>query len=685
MLRSYHQFLGNGIDAVLLGPNGGMTAEPAQGLDRCYWYKSDVYYADSRTFAPGDDAHAFVAAPPTGTNFQLAPLARAWYELPTVAGLEPAIDALSQSFSAEEATLITAARFAGLPVEVRTYLADRLPILVFEVASQGPTTIVARAAPGLWEEDRDQTNPIVDEAAGPPAGRRFRVGDHWCTLRLLVDVATEVEDQGVDSRGAWLRLSGRRIRWGVALSADRYAEEAAITAMDRLPANLAPAHKTPAQLLIPDPDFQRLHQFSLYMFRAMQHRHSGGLPVNNLRRTFNSHVFWDGAFVQRVLLETGYVEAAREAWRFLARTGEAAAANARATFQSPGLHWDWETTHRGERAYLPWMQQRFQVHNTPLLAHMVMEDYLAAGDCEALAEGYDLLAGAAEFVLHAVLEEEGGILSTRPLVGSHEAAAKVVNDGATVAACLRLLRDTASAARILDRPSALSLRCEEAARQLQPSLDALFNGRYFQASRDEDRLNTSSLAPIYPAGDISPTDRRARATAEAYRALYPGRLVGHGNGPLGFPWSAGILARILAYQGRAVEAWEQLDFARPALCAQGGCAEYCDERGLWNSQYFSTAQAALCSGLNALVLQRHGSDIHLFPAMPPGWTTAAFKNFQILGLRIDATFENGAAEVEVRNPTAQDREATVKLGSAGQAVHIPAGERVHLVLDSRHG
>jgi hypothetical protein len=683
MLRSYHQFLGNRIDAVLLGPSGGMSAEPAQGLDRCYWYKADLYYADSRTFIPGDDAQAFVAAPPTGTNFQLAPLGRAWYELPDNEHGSRTIDAATQQFSVEEATLITRARFAGLPVEVRTFLADQLPILVFEITAPEPTTIVARSAPGLWEEDQEQTNPVVEQADGPPAGCRFRVAEHWCTLRLLVDASTEVEAQGNDHRGAWVRLNGRRIRWGAALTTDRYAEEAAVSALDYLPPNLLPAYKTPAQLFIPDADFQRLHQFSLYMFRAMQHRHSGGLPVNNLRRTFNSHVFWDGAFVQRVLLETGYVEPAREAWRFLARTREAAAANARDTFQAPGLHWDWETTHRGERAYLPWLQQRYQVHNTPLLAHMVMEDFLTTDDRHALSEGYELLAGAAEFVLHAVLEEREGVLSTRPLVGSHESATPVVNDGATVAACLRLLQDTASAAHILDRPSALSRRCEDAARRLQPSLDALFNGRYFQASRNEDRLNTSSLAPIYPAGTIMPSDPRARATAQAYRALYPGRLVGHGNGPLGFPWSAGILARILAYQDRAAEAWEQLDFARPALCAQGGCAEYCDEHGRWNAQYFSTAQAALCSGLDALVLQTHGSEIHLFPALPPGWTTCAFKNFQALGLRITATLENGTAAIEISNPMARERRAMVKLGNDRRAVTVPAGGRQHMVLENR--
>jgi len=675
-LRPYHQFLGNGIDAVLLARFGGMTSEAAQGLDRCYWYKADLYYEDSRTFVPGDDPQAFIATPPGGTNFQLAPLARAWYDVLDDAGaLLPFLDS-SQDFSPADATLTTRVRLPAMTLEVRGFLAHDLPILVFEARSARPVTIVARAAPGLWSDDQEQADPISEFAAAVPAGFRYRVGSHWLTLRLLVGTDSDDVEQGVDTQGAWVRLRGSVVRWGVHLASTRYAEEAASAEWRRLPNILTPARATQPGLFVPDADYQRLHQFSMYMFQAMQHRHSGGLPVNNLRRTFNSHVFWDGAFVQRALLEAGHIP-------FLARTSAAAADNARHTFQAPGFHWDWETTHQGERAYLPWLQQRFQVHNTPLLAHMVMEDFAATGDRAALAEGFPLLEGAATFILHAVLVEHAGMLGTRPLVGSHEADAPVVNDGATVAACLRLLRDTALAARLLGHRSPVARRAAQAARRLRPSLDRLYNGRYFQASRDEDRLNTSSLAPIYPAGVIAATDRRARATAEAYRAMYAGRLVGHGNGPLGFPWSAGIMSRILAFQGRGAEAWEQLDLARPALCAQGGSAEYCDEQGRWNSQYFSTAQAALCSALHALVLQRHGVELRLFPSLPNGWDQCSFSGFQARGISLDAAYHCGTAEIVARNTTDRTRTAVFRLGSTRRVVHLRPGADSRFVLEER--
>ncbi|MEP6776717.1 MAG: hypothetical protein ABJA50_14075, partial [Chloroflexota bacterium] len=48
--RYYHCFMGNGLDSVLVGYTGAMVAGRAQGnLDRCYWYKADRYYPESRT------------------------------------------------------------------------------------------------------------------------------------------------------------------------------------------------------------------------------------------------------------------------------------------------------------------------------------------------------------------------------------------------------------------------------------------------------------------------------------------------------------------------------------------------------------------------------------------------------------------------------------------------------------
>lgn len=740
MLQPYHQLLGNGIDAVLLGPTGAMCSEQAAGLDRCYWYKSDLYYPDDRTFAPGDDPRTFLQQPPGGTNCQLAPLARAWYEV--LDGLGSALPLLGSElrFDTAAGTLHTSARYPDLALEVRTALAGDRPLLRFEITCNVEITVRACAAAGLWPEDHEQISPL---AADQPVRRdgpalSYAIGAHGCSLALTADTTTTEAAQNDARAGTHVQLllRGTRLAWSVTLTSSRYPDEvrriegahdlgtqvealrppssmaptcaapaeksarASRTMHGQVPGmtvygqggshaavggqGLAPALAIPPAIEIPDPDYQRLHDFSMYMFHGIQNRESGGIPVNNLRRTFNSHVFWDGAFVQRALLEAGHVTAARQAWRFLARTRAAAAANARATFDAPGLHWDWETTQTGQRAYIPWMQQRFQVHNTPLLAHMIMADYRTTRDVDVLAEGYDLLAGAATFILHAVLVEEGDRLVTRPLVGSHESARPVVDDGATVAACLRLLRDVALAGHLLGVRDGLPRRCATAARRLTPTMRRLFNGRFFQASRDEDRLNTSSLTPIYPADVVAPGDSRALLTAEAYRGRYAGRMAGHGNNEDGFPWSAGLLARILAYQGRYAEAWEQLDLARVALCAQGGCAEYVDPDGRWNMQYFSTAQAALCSALHALLLQEHGAEVRLFPGLPAIWDRAAFRGFRAAGLRIDARYEHGRVQLLMANPTARTRRILLRLGTTGRRVALAAGGELAVELEESH-
>ncbi len=687
-LPSYHQFMGNGIDAVLIGPSGAMSADPARGLDRCYWYKADLYYADERTYIEGQDPFVFAASPPGGTIFQLAPLARTWYEVLGPSGEPLTLSAAEQRFDPTTGALVTVAHFGSRRVELSTGLSETLPALCFDLRAGEALRVRARADAGLWPEDSAQSTP-VSALTGARDGRNglaFAVGDVTCSLHLVpaVTEACSADNRtvmGRDGRGLWADMTGTHVRWWTVLESSRYAEEH--EAHLRLPAaplphlgleSHGPDNATRGHAIdIPDPDYARLHEFSMYMFRAIQHRHSGGIPVNNLRRTYNSHVFWDGAFVQRALLEAGHVAPAREAWRFLGRTRQAAAANARATFGSSGLHWDWETTHAGARAYVPFMHNRFQVHNTPLLAHMILADFRATRDFGALAEGYDLLAGAATFVLDTVLVESLGALTTRPLVGSSEAEALVVDDGATVAACLRLVKDVALAARILDRQDALSRSCRSAAARLRPALARLFNGRYFQATGVDDRLNTSSLAPMYPADIVSPVDPRALVTAQAYRERYAGRMAGHGNGETGFPWSAGVLARILAYQGRADAAWEQLDLARGALCAQGGSAEYVDEHGGWNMQYFSTAQATLCSAVHALLLQQHGAELRLFPAVPPAWSRCAFSGFLAAGLSLDASYEVGRVAVSVRNVTGAGRRALLRAGSRTATLDLAPG------------
>jgi hypothetical protein len=118
-----------------------------------------------------------------------------------------------------------------------------------------------------------------------------------------------------------------------------------------------------SNVILPDDQFQRFYQSSMYHFKGMQNPVSGGLPVNNLRRTWSSHLFWDSYYIQRALIEANHRTESLNACRFFQRTQGAARRHAQEEFDCEGLKWDWEITHDGRKAYgvLLHMKDRFTV------------------------------------------------------------------------------------------------------------------------------------------------------------------------------------------------------------------------------------------------------------------------------------------------------------------------------------
>src|SRR5262249_52065261 len=144
----------------LLGPSGAMAPDAAEGLDRCYWYKSDFYYPDSRRFVPGQDPHAFLSAPPGGTNFQLAPLARTWYEVLDAEGSALPLAGSQQRFETESGVLHSTLRLGDMQLDLRTWLAPGLPALCFDLTAPHALAVRVHLAPGLWPQDGEQTDPV---------------------------------------------------------------------------------------------------------------------------------------------------------------------------------------------------------------------------------------------------------------------------------------------------------------------------------------------------------------------------------------------------------------------------------------------------------------------------------------------------------------------------------------------
>lgn len=679
----YHCFLGNGLDAVLIGPTGSMVPDKI-GVDRCYWYKSNRYYPEDRLVQvagrwPLDKPleHA------EGSGwYEVAPLGRTWYHL-YFGGQRLELRASDQRFVPQEGTLYTRLDYGPVKGEVVTWLHATQSLLIEQYTFDQEVEFQAWMGPGVWLEEGWDTDPFYRVVMAPDAPEgHYDLGETRGVLALRLEAdSVRGGSAGLDRA---LTARGRRFVKYFAIWDDR--QGALDTAeLDR---QIAPGYEAlraghlafwrayfaASRVEIPDAQFQYFYDASMYHLKAMQSRESGGLPVNNLRRTWSSHIFWDSYFLQRALLEANHRPEALEGCRFFQRTLDHARRHAQEEFGCEGLKWDWEITHDGRKAYGALLHQKFQIHNNASYANQIWSYYEYTQDENMLREFFPILEGLAQFYLDCIVQETENGLEIGYQVGVHESPIKVRNDGMNLAGTIAILQHAVEAARLLGLESALVRRCAEAIPRLMKTMDGLYNGRYFMASNDSDQLNMSSIGPIYPMRVIDSHDPGAISTAQAFVERYRGRIVGHGGNESGFPWAAGVLATILALQGQGDLAWQVIESTRPTICTFGGMTEVM-ENNEWNMQYFGTAQAAVCTALHKLLLQASGDEIRLFPALPATWERARFENLLAGGFTVTATWDRGAGiECAAKNISATRLRRRICWGDQVAEVMLEPGE-----------
>ncbi len=682
----YHCFLGNGLDAVLVGPTGSMVADKV-GVDRCNWYKSDRYYPEDRLIQVAGrwpEGQPLEHAEGSGW-YEAAPLGRTWYQV-LDHGQPLELLASEQHFVPQEGTLYTRLDYGAVKGEAVTWLHAHTSLLVEQYTFDHPVEFRAWMGPGVWIEEGWDTNPFYAVEMDQDAARgRYDLGEtHGMFLLRLDGAGAALGRAGLDRS---LTVRARQITKYFAIIDDRQGlldlapiDEQIAQGYDALRAeHLAfwQGYFAASRIEIPDAQFQFFYDASMYHLKAMQNRVSGGLPVNNLRRTWSSHIFWDSYFLQRALLEANHRDEALEGCRFFQRTLDHARRHAREEFGCDGLKWDWEITHDGRKAYGALLHQKFQIHNNASYANQIWGYYLYTQDAALLREFYPILEGLAQFYLNCIVEDSERGLGIGYQVGVHESPTKVRNDGTNLAGTIAILRHCADAARLLGQETDFTRRCAETAERLMVPMEGLYNGRYFQASEDEDKLNMSSIAPIYPMQVIPARDPRALSTIEAFTGHYRGRMMGHGGSERGFPWAAGILATITARQGDRDLAWTILDGARPTICTFGGMTEVMEDHR-WNMQYFGTAQSAVCTALHNLLLQTHDDVIDVFPALPSGWTTAAFERLLAAGLTISARLEDNQIVGSLKNESPVTLARRVQHGDQVVEAVLAPGESLEL-------
>ncbi len=683
----YHCFLGNGLDAVLVGYTGSMVPDRVS-VDRCAWYKSDRYYPEDKLVMVAGRwplEKPLEAAPEGSGWYDVAPLGRTWYTV-MLGGQRLELQASDQRFVPQEGTLYSKLDYGAVKATAETWLHATKSILVERYTFDREVEFQAWIAPGVWPGDNGMpwdTDPFnaVEMAADRPEGT-YDAGETQGILALRVEPAPT--GFGKDGDDRYVTVRGTTITKYFYISDNRQGalttealDEAVALGYDALRAeHLAfwRSYFAVSSINIPDEQYQFVYDASMYHFKAMQSRSSGGLPVNNLRRTWSSHVFWDSYFLHRALLEANHSAEALEGCRFFQRTLDHARRHARDEFGCDGLKWDWEITHDGRKAYGTLLHMKYQVHNNGSYSNILWGYYQYTQDKAYLEEFFPILEGLAKFFVDCIVEQSERGYEIGYLVGVHESPVKVRNDGTNLAGTIAILRHYVDAARILGRANEFTERCAKVAVELLKPMDALYNGRFFKASEEQDKINMSSITPIYPMNVIPASDERAISTAKSYVERYAERLVGFGTNNSGSAWSAGVLSSILAWQHNGDMVWQVLDGARPTFCNFGGATEVM-ENGEWNMQYFGTAQGAVCIALHQMLLQVADDAIDLFPALPSSWERAAFDNHLANGFAVSAKWtKSGGVSWTTRNAAAAPLTRTIRWGGQAQTVTLQPGE-----------
>src|SRR5664279_2439232 len=469
-------------------------------VDRCNWYKSDRYYPEDKLVMvagrfPIDKKleHA------EGSGwYEVAPLGRTWYHVlngdSVGDGQRLELQSSDQRFVPQDGTLYTKVDYGSVKGEVVTWLHAQRSILIERYTFDQEVEFQAWIGPGVWIDDGWDTDPFrsVNMSDDSPEGR-YDLGETQGMMALRVEPPpTHFGKEGNDR---WVTVRAKSITKYFSITDNRQGaltaqalDDAIALSYDALRAEHVAFWKdyfAVSSISIPDEQFQYFYDASMYHFKAMQSVVSGGLPVNNLRRTWSSHIFWDSYFIHRALLEANHRDEALEGCRFFQRTLDHARRHARDEFGCDGLKWDWEITHDGRKAYGTLLHMKYQVHNNGSYANILWGYYEYTQDKAFLAEFYPIFEGLAQFFMSCIVEQTDQGYEIGYLVGVHESPVKVRNDGTNLAGTIAILRHYADAARILGRESEFSAKCITVADALVKRMDALYNGHYFKASDDQ--------------------------------------------------------------------------------------------------------------------------------------------------------------------------------------------------------
>ncbi|MBX3053144.1 MAG: glycoside hydrolase family 95 protein [Caldilineaceae bacterium] len=295
------------------------------------------------------------------------------------------------------------------------------------------------------------------------------------------------------------------------------------------------------------------------------------------------------------------------------------------------------------------------------LCQHLWEHYLYTGDTEHLSNSYPILKGAAEFFLDFLVTDRDGYLMTSPSLSpehSHGgASADGKSDGrksATICAAptidMQILRDLF--AHCMEASEILGIDEEFRAKltQTRARLAPMKIGQYGQLQEwlvewdnpDDPHSHVSHLYGLFPSSQINRRDTPALFAAARTSLMHRGKHRG---------WPGAWRISLWARAGDGDQAHDIL-----TNYIVGNLND-----NLFNGKQIFQIDAnfGTTAGIAEMLLQSHGGEIHLLPALPQAWPEGSVTGLRARGgFEIDMWWEKGVLS---RAAIRADRNGTCQL------------------------
>ncbi|MFI9841042.1 glycosyl hydrolase family 95 catalytic domain-containing protein [Nonomuraea sp. NPDC051941] len=325
------------------------------------------------------------------------------------------------------------------------------------------------------------------------------------------------------------------------------------------------------------------------------------------------------------------------------------------------------------------------------LCLMLWEHYLYTGDERRLREHFPLIKGSVEFFLDTLqTDPRSGYLVTNPShspeVGHHEDGGENVSICAGPTMDMQILRDLfgafSEASEILGVEADMRAKAADARSKLVPNqIGHLGQIQEWQEDYRGDAAlsrsrHISHLWGLFPGHQIDPRLSPDLAAA-ARRTL---ELRGEAGAGWSLAWKINFWARLLD----AAEAYKRLsNLLLPARTAPNMFDLH--------PPFQIDGNFGGMSGITEMLLQSHGDQVHLLPALPAAWPAGSIRGFRARGgFEVDLSWSAGALtggriHSDLGRELTLRTAAPVTVTSGGRPVTVSRPEPNVIVLDTRRG